>query len=92
MCPVRGDDLGRWLARQREASTWAQLSTEQRERLSRLGVRPLEAGPFREGRSRSPQRAHPQARRLSPWAWPATTTPRPCRSGRHGAVHACPTA
>ncbi|MER6563789.1 Helicase associated domain protein [Streptomyces sp. NPDC001027] len=38
-----GDDLGRWLARQREASTWAQLSTEQQERLSRLGVQPLEA-------------------------------------------------
>lgn len=37
-----GDDLGRWLARQREASTWAQLSTEQRERLSRLGIKPLE--------------------------------------------------
>ncbi|MFG2925560.1 helicase associated domain-containing protein [Streptomyces sp. NPDC048305] len=38
-----GDDLGRWLARQREASTWVQLSTEQQERLSQLGVRPLEA-------------------------------------------------
>ncbi|MCX5096270.1 Helicase associated domain protein [Streptomyces sp. NBC_00365] len=37
-----GDDLGKWLARQREASTWAQLSTEQQERLSRLGVQPLE--------------------------------------------------
>jgi hypothetical protein len=37
-----GDDLGRWLARQREASTWAQLSTEQQERLSRLGVKPAE--------------------------------------------------
>ncbi|MET7655457.1 Helicase associated domain protein [Streptomyces sp. NPDC005486] len=38
-----GDDIGRWLARQREASTWAQLSTEQQERLSQLGVTPLEA-------------------------------------------------
>ncbi|MEV0227204.1 Helicase associated domain protein [Streptomyces sp. NPDC050704] len=38
-----GDDLGKWLARQREASTWAQLSTEQQERLSQLGVQPLEA-------------------------------------------------
>ncbi|WP_460074172.1 helicase associated domain-containing protein [Streptomyces sp. YKOK-I1] len=38
-----GDDLGKWLARQREASTWAQLSTEQQERLSQLGVTPLEA-------------------------------------------------
>ncbi|MEU5485660.1 DEAD/DEAH box helicase [Streptomyces mirabilis] len=38
-----GDDLGKWLARQREASTWAQLSTEQQERLTGLGVQPLEA-------------------------------------------------
>ncbi len=38
-----GDDLGKWLARMREASTWAQLSTEQQERLSVLGVQPLEA-------------------------------------------------
>ncbi|MGW2563888.1 Helicase associated domain protein [Streptomyces sp. NPDC001514] len=38
-----GDDLGKWLARQREASTWAQLSTDQQERLSQLGVTPLEA-------------------------------------------------
>ncbi|MFJ5273835.1 Helicase associated domain protein [Streptomyces sp. NPDC088358] len=36
-----GDDLGKWLARMREASTWAQLSTEQQERLSQLGVQPL---------------------------------------------------
>ncbi|MGX1913662.1 Helicase associated domain protein [Streptomyces phaeochromogenes] len=38
-----GDDLGKWLARQREASTWAQLSTKQQERLSQLGVQPLQA-------------------------------------------------
>ncbi|MFJ9026707.1 Helicase associated domain protein [Streptomyces sp. NPDC102259] len=38
-----GDDIGKWLARQREAGTWAQLSTEQQERLSQLGVQPLEA-------------------------------------------------
>ncbi|MFK3734612.1 Helicase associated domain protein [Streptomyces sp. NPDC088090] len=34
-----GDDLGKWLARQREASTWAQLMPEQRERLTTLGVK-----------------------------------------------------
>lgn len=33
-----GDDLGRWLERQ--ANSWTQLSTEQQERLSALGVRP----------------------------------------------------
>ncbi|MYW46046.1 DEAD/DEAH box helicase [Streptomyces sp. SID161] len=38
-----GDDIGKWLARQREASTWAQLATEQQERLSRLGIKPTEA-------------------------------------------------
>lgn len=38
-----GDDLGKWLQRQREARTWAQLSGEQQERLSGLGVTPLEA-------------------------------------------------
>ncbi|MGW6362191.1 Helicase associated domain protein [Streptomyces sp. NPDC055092] len=38
-----GDDLGKWLARQREASTWAQLSTEQQQRLTKLGVTPVQA-------------------------------------------------
>ncbi len=38
-----GDDIGRWLTRQREASTWTQLSAEQQERLTRLGVQPTEA-------------------------------------------------
>ncbi|MFV6030664.1 Helicase associated domain protein [Streptomyces sp. NPDC056264] len=37
-----GDDIGKWLARQREASTWAQLSDEQQERLSKLGIEALE--------------------------------------------------
>ncbi|SED28253.1 Helicase associated domain-containing protein [Streptomyces sp. 2112.3] len=40
-----GDDIGKWLARQREASTWAQLTTEQQERLTALGVQPTEAPP-----------------------------------------------
>ncbi|AZM57365.1 helicase [Streptomyces sp. WAC 01529] len=38
-----GDDIGTWLARQREASTWKLLSTEQQQRLSKLGVQPAEA-------------------------------------------------
>jgi superfamily II DNA or RNA helicase len=37
-----GDDIGRWLTRQREASTWTQLSSEQQERLTALGVTPVE--------------------------------------------------
>ncbi|MGW3435455.1 Helicase associated domain protein [Streptomyces melanosporofaciens] len=35
-----GDDLGRWL--QRQANFWVELSEEQQERLSRLGVKPAE--------------------------------------------------
>jgi hypothetical protein len=38
-----GDDLGKWLQRQKNSGTWAQLSTEQQERLSTLGVQPAEA-------------------------------------------------
>jgi superfamily II DNA or RNA helicase len=38
-----GDDLGRWLARQSHQATWAQLSPEQQERLTKLGVKPFEA-------------------------------------------------
>ncbi|GED90728.1 hypothetical protein TNCT6_78130 [Streptomyces sp. 6-11-2] len=40
---MEGDDIGRWLQQQKQPSTWAQLSTEQQERLSRLGVKPTEA-------------------------------------------------
>ncbi|MFJ8704323.1 DEAD/DEAH box helicase [Streptomyces ardesiacus] len=38
-----GDDIGRWLQRQTQPGTWAQLSTEQQERLSKLGIKPAEA-------------------------------------------------
>ncbi|MFG2632250.1 Helicase associated domain protein [Streptomyces sp. NPDC048473] len=38
-----GDDLGKWLQRQKNPGTWAQLSSEQQERLSALGVQPDEA-------------------------------------------------
>lgn len=37
-----GDDLGKWLARQQDAGTWAQLSEEQQQRLSKLGIKPAE--------------------------------------------------
>ncbi len=40
-----GDDIGRWLERQKQPGAWALLSAEQQERLSRLGVKPLEAPP-----------------------------------------------
>jgi hypothetical protein len=38
-----GDDLGKWLQQQKQPGTWAQLSTEQQERLSKLGVQPAQA-------------------------------------------------
>ncbi|CAL9278700.1 hypothetical protein SUDANB180_07561 [Streptomyces sp. enrichment culture] len=38
-----GDDIGRWLQRQKNPRTWAQLLPEQQERLSKLGVKPVEA-------------------------------------------------
>ncbi|MFE0737388.1 Helicase associated domain protein [Streptomyces sp. NPDC058855] len=38
-----GDDIGRWLERQKNPGTWAQLLPEQQERLSKLGVQPTEA-------------------------------------------------
>ncbi|GAA0454045.1 DEAD/DEAH box helicase [Streptomyces olivaceiscleroticus] len=40
---VNGADIGRWLARQREHTTWAKLSVGQRERLQQLGIEPLPA-------------------------------------------------
>ncbi|MFD3566014.1 Helicase associated domain protein [Streptomyces sp. NPDC058667] len=38
-----GDDIGRWFQRQKNPGTWAQLSTEQQERLAKLGVQPDQA-------------------------------------------------
>ncbi|GGU10673.1 DEAD/DEAH box helicase [Streptomyces lateritius] len=38
-----GDDIGRWLERQKNPGTWAQLLPEQQERLSKLGIKPAEA-------------------------------------------------
>ncbi|MEW2079723.1 Helicase associated domain protein [Streptomyces sp. NPDC013433] len=38
-----GDDIGRWLQQQTQMAAWAQLSSEQQERLARLGLKPVEA-------------------------------------------------
>ncbi|MEU3902156.1 Helicase associated domain protein [Streptomyces sp. NPDC029519] len=38
-----GDDIGRWLKRQKNPGTWAQLLPKQQERLSKLGMQPAEA-------------------------------------------------
>lgn len=38
-----GDDLGRWLERQKNPGTWAQLLPKQQERLTALGIQSAEA-------------------------------------------------
>ncbi|MFE6813570.1 Helicase associated domain protein [Streptomyces sp. NPDC057675] len=38
-----GDDIGRWLQRQTQPGTWKQLSEEQQQRLTGLGVQPTHA-------------------------------------------------
>ncbi|MGW7055147.1 Helicase associated domain protein [Streptomyces sp. NPDC054887] len=48
-----GDDIGRWLQQQRKPATWTQLSAEQQERLSRLGVQPDQAPPAAQAAARS---------------------------------------
>ncbi|MGW8604491.1 Helicase associated domain protein [Streptomyces sp. NPDC055893] len=35
-----GDDIGRWLQRQKNPGTWAQLLPEQQQRLAKVGVQP----------------------------------------------------
>ncbi|WP_280868779.1 DEAD/DEAH box helicase [Streptomyces sp. SAI-127] len=37
-----GDDIGKWLKRQKQPATWKQLSTEQQERLTKLGIKPVQ--------------------------------------------------
>ncbi|MEU0744758.1 Helicase associated domain protein [Streptomyces sp. NPDC006134] len=55
-----GDDIGKWLQRQKQPGAWAQLSTEQQERLSSLGIKPAEVptpAPAAERATKSPNKA-----------------------------------
>ncbi|MFC9118104.1 Helicase associated domain protein [Streptomyces sp. NPDC057092] len=55
-----GDDLGKWLQRQKNPGTWAQLSQEQQERLTALGVQPAQAptpAPAATRATKSPSKA-----------------------------------
>jgi hypothetical protein len=55
-----GDDLGKWLKRQKNPGTWAQLSTAQQERLTALGVTPAQAPspvPAAKGATKGPGKA-----------------------------------
>ncbi len=79
-----GDDLGRWLTRQ--TRDWAQLSPEQQERLSKLGVQTAEApapapaavGAAGRGRVRRSRRSS-GAWRLSRSGWSGKAWAGPCR-------------
>ena len=54
------DDLGTWLQRQKQPTTWAQLTTEQQERLTRLGVQPAQTpppAPVAKNRAEGPSKA-----------------------------------
>ncbi|MFE5618288.1 Helicase associated domain protein [Streptomyces sp. NPDC056524] len=48
-----GDDLGRWIRQQQKPSVWRLLSSEQQQRLTRLGIKPLEAPPAAPAATRS---------------------------------------
>ncbi|MFI2380481.1 Helicase associated domain protein [Streptomyces sp. NPDC018964] len=55
-----GDDIGRWLERQKNPGTWAQLLPEQQERLSKLGVQPAQPpspAPAAERAAKGPSKA-----------------------------------
>ncbi|MFF6961666.1 Helicase associated domain protein [Streptomyces sp. NPDC008317] len=38
---IDGDDIGRWLAKQRQTVVWAKLTDQQRDKLTGIGVQPL---------------------------------------------------
>ncbi|MFF8883317.1 DEAD/DEAH box helicase [Streptomyces flaveolus] len=55
-----GDDIGRWLTRQTQPATWKQLSPEQQDRLTKLGVQPAQTptpAPTTRGAAREPSKA-----------------------------------
>ncbi|MDL5206696.1 DEAD/DEAH box helicase [Streptomyces sp. ALI-76-A] len=61
-----GDDLGKWLQRQKNPGTWAQLSSVQQERLSQLGVKPVQApspAPAVTRATKGPSKAQPAFQR-----------------------------
>jgi superfamily II DNA or RNA helicase len=49
---VAGQDIGRWLLRQRQPDVWEQLTDGQRERLEQLGIQPLPRKPETPAKAR----------------------------------------
>ncbi|MGW9448614.1 helicase associated domain-containing protein [Streptomyces sp. NPDC055632] len=63
--------IGRWLKRQKNPGTWAQLSTEQQQRLWKLGVQPNQTPASAPPRQpRAPRRARARRRQRSSEACP----------------------
>ncbi|AEY94315.1 putative helicase (plasmid) [Streptomyces hygroscopicus subsp. jinggangensis 5008] len=55
-----GDDIGRWLQQQKQPGTWTRLLPEQQERLTALGIKPLEepsAAPAARRAAKGPSKA-----------------------------------
>jgi hypothetical protein len=55
-----GDDIGRWLKRQSQPATWKSLSPEQQDRLTKLGVQPMQVSapaPAARGTAKGPSKA-----------------------------------
>ncbi|MFD7973999.1 DEAD/DEAH box helicase [Streptomyces clavifer] len=79
-----GDDIGKWLERQRNPGTWAQLMGEQQERLTALGINaaaappPAPAGtPATKGQGKAQQAFQRGLAALAQWVE---------REGRHRSV------
>ncbi|KUN74957.1 helicase [Streptomyces griseoruber] len=70
-----GDDIGRWLKRQKQPGNWKLLSAKQQERLTQLGVRPVQAPspepvptPATKGPSKAQQAFQRGLAALAQWA------------------------
>ncbi|MET7326116.1 Helicase associated domain protein [Streptomyces sp. NPDC005549] len=90
-----GDDIGRWLKRQRR--DWRLLTTEQQERLSKLGVQPMQApapAPAARDAAKGPSKAQQAFQRgltaLTQWVEREGQRPVPRGHSEEIAVHGEP--
>ncbi|MET9154380.1 Helicase associated domain protein [Streptomyces griseoflavus] len=89
-----GDDIGRWLQRQKQPATWKLLSSEQQERLSKLGIKPAEAPspvPMAKRAAKGPSKAQQAFQRgltaLAQWVEREGQRPVPRGHNEEIAVH-----
>ncbi|MFF3312822.1 helicase associated domain-containing protein [Streptomyces sp. NPDC002952] len=83
-----GDDLGKWLERQKNPGTWTQLSSEQQERLSALDVQPAETPSPAPAAARATKDTRARRSRRSSAAWLPRTVGRAGRRPPAGTT--CP--